>query len=131
MIPEKMKFCLWKLCLGSWTHGLIRLLDPMRKMTYHPLLTGFLHKLIWIQNVGCNMLHFTCSSKPAITLCLYTSELSPTSGKDAELNRRFPFGIDLNKILLDLLKLRIKAEKPDIQFSQHTYGPMAVTYVLD
>ena len=42
-----------------------------------------------------------------------------------------PFGIDLNKILPDLLKLRKKADKPDIQFSQHTYGPLAVAYALD
>ena len=39
---------------------------------------------------------------------------------DAELNRKFPFGFDLNKILSDLLRLRTKAEKPDIQFSQYT-----------
>ena len=39
---------------------------------------------------------------------------------DAELIRKFPFGIDLNKILPDLLRLRTKAEKPDRQFSQHT-----------
>ena len=37
---------------------------------------------------------------------------------DAELNIKFPFGIDLNKILPDLHRLRTKAEKPDIQFSQ-------------
>ena len=24
----------------------------------------------------------------------------------------------------------MKAEKPDIQFSQHTYGPLAVNYAL-
>ena len=40
---------------------------------------------------------------------------------DAEQNRQFPLAIDLNKILPDLLKLRTKAEKSDIQFSQHTY----------
>ena len=39
---------------------------------------------------------------------------------DAELNRKCPFDIDLNKILLDLPRLRKKAEKPDIQFSQYT-----------
>ena len=42
---------------------------------------------------------------------------------DAELNRKFPFDIDLNKILPDLVRLRTKAEKPDIQFS--------VKYALD
>ena len=36
---------------------------------------------------------------------------------DAELNRQFPFGTDLNKIFPDLLKLRTKAEKRDSQFS--------------
>ena len=39
---------------------------------------------------------------------------------DVELKRQFPLAIDLNKILPDLLKLRTKAEKPDIQFLQHT-----------
>ena len=40
---------------------------------------------------------------------------------DVELKRQFPLAIDLNKILPDLLKLRTKAEKPEIQFSQHMY----------
>ena len=48
------------------------------------------------------------------------SYLQGTMTTDAELNRKFPFGIDLNKILPDLLKLRTKAENPDIQFSQYT-----------
>ena len=39
---------------------------------------------------------------------------------DAEINRQLLVGIDLNKILPDLLKLRARAKKPDIQFSQHT-----------
>ena len=33
-----------------------------------------------------------------ITLCLCTNNLSPTNGKDAEVNKQFPFGNDLNKI---------------------------------
>ena len=40
---------------------------------------------------------------------------------DAELNEKFQFDIDLNKILRDLLRLRKKAEKPDIKFSQYSY----------
>ena len=40
-------------------------------------------------------------------------QLSPNSDKDAELNRQFPFGIDLNKLLP---VVRMKAEKPDIHF---------------
>ena len=111
MILEKMKSCLWKLGLGFWTHGFIRLLDPRRKISYHPLLICFFYKLISIQDVGCK-----CSITAAITLCSCTSELSPTNDKDAELSRQFPFGIDLNKILPNLLKLRMKAEKPDRQF---------------
>ena len=48
--------------------------------------------------------------------------ISRTNDYDAELNRQVSFGIDLNKVLPDLpLKLRTNAEKPDIQFSQHTY----------
>ena len=66
-----------------------------------------------MQNVGCHMLH------------LYVAQQLSTSGKDAVLNSQFPFGIDLNKILPDLLILRTKAEKPDTQFSQRTYGPKA------
>ena len=34
-------------------------------------------------------------------------------------NRQFTLAIDINKILPDLLKLRKKAENPDIQFLQH------------
>ena len=40
---------------------------------------------------------------------------------DAELNKKCQFDIDLNKILRDLLRLRKKAEKPDIKFSQYSY----------
>ena len=47
--------------------------------------------------------------------------ISPANDNDTELNWQFPFGIDLNKILPDLLKFRMKAEKPEIQFSQHIY----------
>ena len=36
------------------------------------------------------------------------------------------YGFDLNKILPDLLKLRMKVEKPDIHFSQHKYGQYAL-----
>ena len=57
--------------------------------------------------------------------------MHPTNDKDAQLNRQFAFGTDLNKILPDLLKLRMEAEKPDIQFSQHTQGSLAVNYALD
>ena len=45
---------------------------------------------------------------------LCASESTRTSDKDAELlNRQFPFGIDLNKILP---VVGTKAEKPDIHF---------------
>ena len=57
--------------------------------------------------------------------------MHPTNDKDAQLNRQFAFGTDLNKILPDLLKLRMEAEKPDIKFSQHTHGSLAVNYALD
>ena len=33
-----------------------------------------------------------------ITLCSCTNKLSSTNGKDAELNKQFPFGNDLNKL---------------------------------
>ena len=35
---------------------------------------------------------------------------------DAELKIKLPFEINQNKILLDLLGLRTKAKKPDIEF---------------
>ena len=62
---------------------------------------------------------FTCSSTAAISTCTCELSLLPMK-KDPELNRQFPFGINLNKILPDLLKLRIKAEKPGIQVLKHT-----------
>ena len=57
-----------------------------RKITYHPLLIGFFHKLISIQYVSCNVFQFTCSATVAIALCSCTSELSPANDKDPELN---------------------------------------------
>ena len=44
---------------------------------------------------------------------------------DAELNLKFPFDVNLSKILPDLFRLTTKAQKPDIQFPQYTYvnGP--------
>ena len=43
--------------------------------------------------------------------------ISSTNDNDAELNRQFPLGTDLNEILPDL---RTKTEKVDIEFFQHT-----------
>ena len=56
----------------------------------------------------------------AIQVYMHQRVISPISDNDAELSRQFPFGIDLNKIFPDLLKLRTKTEKPKRQFSQHT-----------
>ena len=39
---------------------------------------------------------------------------------DVELNSPYPLGIDPNKVLPDLLKLRTKGAKPYIPFSKHT-----------
>ena len=60
---------------------------------------------------------FKCSSTAGITLSSCTGELSPDNDKDAELNRQFPFGIDLHKIFS---VVRTKARKPNIHFSKHT-----------
>ena len=60
---------------------------------------------------------FKCSSIAGIILSSCTSELSPDNDKDAELNRQFPFGIDLHKIFS---VVRTKARKPKILFSKHT-----------
>ena len=56
----------------------------------------------------------------AIQVYMHQRVISPISDNDAELSRQFLFGIDLNKIFPDLLKLRTKTEKPERQFSQHT-----------
>ena len=58
------------------------------------------------------------SSTTAITLHAPVSYLS-YQWQCAELNRQFPFGIDLNKISPDLLKLKTKAEELDMEISQH------------
>ena len=41
------------------------------------------------------------------SLYMHQWVISPTNDNDAQLNKQFPFVIDLNKILPDLLKLRI------------------------
>ena len=68
------------------------------------------------------MLHLHVAQELS-SLYMHQRVICPTNDNDAELNRQFPFGVDLNKILSDLLKLRTKAEKLGIQFSvsQHTY----------
>ena len=73
-----------------------------------------------MKDVGHNMLHLNVARHLPSLSSSCTSELSPTKDKDAELNRQFPFDIDLNKILPDLLKSRAKAQKLDIHFLQHT-----------
>ena len=86
-------------------------------------LTGWLFPLtdfnagFWAQYVA-----FTSSSASDITLNSCTNELPLRYQWQLSWcwNRKFPFGIDLNKILSDLLMWRTKAEKPDTQFSQHT-----------
>ena len=90
---------------------------------------GFLHKLIWMQDLGYNTLrlHVT-ESKTSIPQISCSSESSPINGKGPHLNRHFPSGIDLNKIVPDLLKLTTKVEKPDIQFSQHIHYSLTVNY---
>ena len=99
----------------------VQTLSYRKKITYHQLLIGFLHKLISMQDAGHNMLHLHVAQQlPSLYMWWV---ISPTNDKDAQLNRQFPFGFDLNKILPDLLKLRTKTEKPAIQqFSQHTYA---------
>ena len=64
------------------------------------------------------MLHLNVpSSTDFITLSSCTSALSPTIEKDAELNRQFPFDIDLNKIF----PVRTKAEKANILYFSHRH----------
>ena len=98
---------------------LVRTLSYRQKVTDHLLLIDLFHKLI--QGVGHNMLHLDMqlNSCHHCTLSLHTpvSYLPPMT-TDAELSRQFPLAIDLKKKWPDLLKLRTKGEKLDIQFSQ-------------
>ena len=80
-----------------------------------------------MQDVGHNMWHlYVAQLLPSLYIHAPMSYLLPMT-TNGELNRQFPFAIDLNKILPDLLKLRTKVEKADIEFSQHTWvnGPKA------
>ena len=75
-------------------------------------------------------MQYVVSATAVIALCSCTSELlSPTSGKDAELN------IHLASSKQNITRqTRVKnkdREASDIQVSQHIYGPLAVTYALD
>ena len=102
-----------------WNHrypALVQTLCYRRKIAYHPLLIGFFHKLISRQDIR-HYIAFTCSSTAAINLSSCNSKFSPNNDKDAKLNRQFPFGFDLKKILPDLFRLKPKTEKP---FSRHT-----------
>ena len=49
----------------------------------------------------------------AIQVYMHQRVISPINDNDAELSRQFPFGIDLNKILPHLLKLRTKKSLRD------------------
>ena len=70
----------WASVLDSWLYTSFG--DAKRrKITYQPLLIG-----ISVQDVRCNMLHFTCSATADIALCSCTSKLSPINDKDAALN---------------------------------------------
>ena len=100
---------------NSQCHLFRNLKDPMllqtlsyrRKITYHLLLIGFLHKLISMKDVGIIFCIYMQLNSCHRSTC--TSELSLLpNDNDAELNRQFPFGINLNKILPDLLKLGTK-----------------------
>ena len=81
--------------------------------------------------VVCNMLHLHAAE---LNSChrynfMYQWVIS-YQGQRCWAEQVIAFGIDLNKILPDLLKLRIKVEKFDIQFSQHKYSSLAVNYAL-
>ena len=74
-----------------------------------------------MQDVGHNMLYLQVGQQlPPTNLSSWTSDLSPTNDKDAELSQNFPFSIDLKQHIAKLLKLRTKAKKPDIKFPRYT-----------
>ena len=62
---------------------------------------------------------FACIAQQLPSLYMHRWVICLTNGNDAELNRQFPFGIDLNKILPDLLQLKTKAEALGMEISQH------------
>ena len=82
-----------------------------------PIIYGFFHKVISMHDVRHMLGIFKCSSTAGITLRSCTGELSPDNDTDPELNRQFPFSIDLHKILP---VVRTKARKSNIDFSKHT-----------
>ena len=97
-------------------------LSCRRKITYLLLLIGLFHELISVQDVGHNMLYLHVAQQlPSFKQSKFMHQwvISPTKDNDAQLTI-FPFDIFLNKILSDLLKLRTKTDKPDIQVLQHT-----------
>ena len=74
-------------CFGILKTVLVEILSYMRKITYHLLLIVFsINKLISMQDVGHNMFHLHVAQQLPITLSSWTSKLSPTNEKDAELN---------------------------------------------
>ena len=59
-----------------------------------------------MQNVGHNMLHLHVAQQlPSIILSSWTSDLSPTNDKEAELNQQFPFSIDLKQSIARLTEV--------------------------
>ena len=77
----------------------IQTLSYRRKITNHPLLIGFPHQLISMQDVVHNYVAFKCSLIAVITLSLCTGELvSLTIYKDTELNEQFTSDNYLNKL---------------------------------
>ena len=96
------------------------ILSYWRKTTYQKLLIGVFHKLISVRDVVHNMLHLHVAQQLSSTKVHALRVIFPTIENDADLNSHFSLDIFLNKILPDLLKLKSEAEKPDIQFLQHT-----------
>ena len=59
-----------------------------------------------MQNVGHNMLRLHVAQQlPSIILSSWTSDLSPTNNKEAELNQQFPFNIDLKQSIARLTEV--------------------------
>ena len=92
-----------------------------RKITFLLLLIGLFHELISMQDVG-HILHLHVAQHlPSFKQSKFMHQwvISPTNENDAELTIS-SFDIFLNKRLPDLLKLRTKAGKSDMQVLQHT-----------
>ena len=75
-----------------------------------------------MQDVGHNMLYLQVGQQlPPTNLSSWTSDLSPTNDKDAELSQNFPFSIDLKQHIAKLTQ--VKNERKEARHKIPTLYP--------